>query len=126
MGWNWALFLLPYGEKFKRYRKYLTGYLKKPLMPKYYPTQLKEVHKMLNDVLDDPANYKYHFKRMSAGIIITTMYGHEVKDRNDHLLTLVDRGVKTAEATGAIGAHIVDLIPCCKSHQSIHLRPHLS
>ncbi|KAI0757953.1 cytochrome P450 [Fomes fomentarius] len=111
IGWNWALPIVPYGDKFKRHRKYLQEYLKKPRLPNYYPIQLKEVHRLLNDLLDDPVNYKAHIKRMAAGITMLMTYGHEVKTLDDHFVNLAERGVKTIEAVGAVGAHIVDLLP---------------
>ena len=111
IGWDWALPIVPYGDKFKRHRKYLQEYLKKPRLPNYYPIQLHEVHKMLNDVLDDPENYKAYIKRMAAGITMMMTYGHEVKSLDDHYVNLAERGVATIEAVGAVGAHIVDLLP---------------
>ena len=118
IGWDWALPLIPYGEKFKRHRKYLQDYFKKSSLPNYYHIQLNEVHKMLNDILDDPTDYADHVKRMAAGITMMMTYGHQVNDINDHFVTIAERGVKTIEAVGAVGAHIVDLFPIRKSSVS--------
>ena len=42
----------------------------------------------------------------------------EVNDINDHFVTIAERGVKTIEAVGAVGAHIDDLFPIRKSSVS--------
>ena len=117
---------MPYGDKFKRHRKYLQEYLKKPRLPNYYHIQLNEVHKMLSDVLDDPENYKGHIMRMAAGITMMMTYGHEVKGPDDHFVNLAERGVKTIEAVGAVGAHIVDLLPPCKLVVIVRSQRHIT
>jgi len=111
IGWNWALPIVPYGEKFKRHRRYIQNYLHKQRLPELYDMQLKEVHRLLNDLLDDPDNYLVHFKRMAGGMTLSMTYGHEVESVDDPYLTLAEKGVLTIEATGAVGAHIVDLVP---------------
>jgi len=54
---------MDYGEKSKRQRKYLQLYFQKQRLPNYYPIQIKEVHRLLNDLVDDPENYRSHIKR---------------------------------------------------------------
>lgn len=54
---------MDYGEKWKRHRKYLQQFFHKQNIPKYYNIELKEVHHLLNDFLDDPENFTAHIKR---------------------------------------------------------------
>jgi hypothetical protein len=63
IGWKWALPLVPYGETFKRHRKYLQQYFSKPRLPKYYSIQKEEAHRLLNNILEDPENYRSHIQR---------------------------------------------------------------
>jgi len=63
IGWKWALPLVPYGETFRRHRRYLQQYFAKHRLPDYYFIQRKEAHHMLNDILDDPKNFKSHIER---------------------------------------------------------------
>lgn len=51
--------------------------------------------------------------RMAAGITMLITYGHKVKSAEDPFIQLADRGVATIDAVGAVGAHIVDLVPWC-------------
>ena len=41
------------------------------------------------------------------------VFGHEVKSIDDVFLQVASKGGRTIAAAGAIGAHIVDLIPPC-------------
>ncbi|KAF8509044.1 cytochrome P450 [Gautieria morchelliformis] len=111
IGWKWALPLVPYGETFRRHRKYLQQYFAKPKLPDYYRIQQKEAHRLLNDLLDDPDNYKLHIERMAGAIIMEIVFGHEVKSNDDFFLQVASKGGRTIAAAGAVGAHIVDLIP---------------
>ncbi|KAF8970728.1 cytochrome P450 [Flammula alnicola] len=111
IGWNWALPLVPYGETFRRHRKYLQQYFANNRLPDYYRIQRKEAHRMINDILDDPDNYKSHIERMAGAIIMEIVFGHEVKSIDDRFLQIASRGGRTIAAAGAVGAHIVDLIP---------------
>ncbi|EJD00109.1 cytochrome P450 [Fomitiporia mediterranea MF3/22] len=111
IGWNWALPLVTYGETFRRHRRYLQRYFAKPLLPDYYHIQLKEARRMINDILEDPDNYKRHIERMAGAIIMEIVFGHEVKSTDDKFLQIASKGGKTIAAAGAVGAHLVDLFP---------------
>ncbi|KAF9553213.1 cytochrome P450 [Agrocybe pediades] len=111
IGWNFSLTSMDYCEKSKRQRKYMQSYLSKQLLPNYYPIQRKEVHKMLMDILQDPSEYRKHIKRMAGAVTIMLTYGHQVDSMEDHYITIAEKGVQTIRAAGAVGAHIVDLVP---------------
>ncbi|KDR69688.1 hypothetical protein GALMADRAFT_215050 [Galerina marginata CBS 339.88] len=111
IGWNWALPLVPYGETFKRHRKYLQQYFSKPSLPKYYSIQRKEAHRLLNDLLEDPDNYRSHIERYAGAIIMEIVFGHRVDSIDDEFLQIASKGGRTIAAAGAVGSHIVDLIP---------------
>ncbi|KAJ7834052.1 cytochrome P450 [Mycena olivaceomarginata] len=111
IGWKFSLTSMDYGEKSKRQRRYLQYYFHKQRLPNYYPLQLKEVHRLLNDLVDDPKNYRSLIKRMAGGITMMLTYGHEVDTIQDPFIIIAEKGVATITAAGVIGAHIVDLIP---------------
>jgi len=60
---NFALTSMDYSEKSKRQRKYLQLYFQKPRLQSFYPMQLKEIHRLLNDLVDDAENYRTHIQR---------------------------------------------------------------
>ncbi|TCD70033.1 hypothetical protein EIP91_005285 [Steccherinum ochraceum] len=111
IGWSWTLPLLTYNETFKRHRKYVQNYFAKPRVHLFYRFQRREVHRMLNDVLDSPKNYREHLGRMAGGIVMGIVFGHDARTQDDWLLQVASRGSKTISSVGPVGAHIVDLIP---------------
>lgn len=48
---------------------------------------------------------------MAGAVIMLIVFGHEVKSIDDDFLQIASKGGKTIAAAGAVGAHIVDLIP---------------
>ena len=42
-------------------------------------------------------------------------YGHQIENLDDRFIQIAAKGVATLQVIGAVGAHIVDFIPWCKS-----------
>jgi hypothetical protein len=51
---------------------------------------------------------------MAGAIIMKIVYGYEVKSIDDKFLRVASKGGRTIAAAGAVGSHIVDLIPVCE------------
>ena len=66
---------MDYGEKSKRQRKYMQSYFQKGRLPDYYPVQVREAHHLLNDLLDDPEEYRIHIRRY---VVHTSLVGYKV------------------------------------------------
>ncbi|KAI0088547.1 cytochrome P450 [Irpex rosettiformis] len=111
IGWKFSLTSMDYSEKSKRQRKYMASYFAKARLPDYYPVQVREAHQMLNEILDDPNDYRNAIRRNAAGVTMMITYGHRVKSKDDEFIAIADKGVATIEAAGAVGAHIVDFVP---------------
>ena len=54
---------MDYSEKSKRQRKYMASYFAKARLPDYYPVQVREAQQMLNELLDDPLDYRNVIRR---------------------------------------------------------------
>lgn len=96
----------------------------------------------MNDFLDDPDNFRQHIERyvprniptsihglsfvssMAGAVIMEIVYGHEVKSIDDNFLQIASKGGRTIAAAGAVGAHIVDLIPPREYSLKDNLTPH--
>ena len=48
---------------------------------------------------------------MAGAVTIMLTYGHQVDSMEDPYITIAEKGVQTIRAAGAVGAHIVDLVP---------------
>lgn len=51
------------------------------------------------------------------------VFGHRVKSSDDVFLQIASKGGRTIAAAGAVGSHIVDLIPPCMKSLSVGLSP---
>ncbi|KAH8101908.1 cytochrome P450 [Cristinia sonorae] len=111
IGWSWSLPLLPYGETFKRHRKYTQLFFSRSRLPQFYAFQRREAYRLINDVLDAPENYKEHVQRMAGAVVMALVYGHDARKHDDWLLQIASKGARTIESVGPVGAHLVDLIP---------------
>lgn len=64
VGWKDSLVLLPYGDRFRRYRRFfhkLIGSVN--AMKQFYPIEDAEARRFLRRVLDDPNNLSAHIRR---------------------------------------------------------------
>ncbi|KAI0802036.1 cytochrome P450 [Irpex lacteus] len=111
IGWKFSLPSMDYGEKSRRHRRYLQSYFQKSHLKDHYGVQTKELHRLLNDLLDSPQAHWEHIRRTAAGITMMIAYGHKVESENDEFIAIADKGIATINAAGAIGAHIVDFVP---------------
>lgn len=48
---------------------------------------------------------------MAGAITMMLAYGHTVDSHDDPFIKIAEKGVATIRAAGAVGAHIVDLVP---------------
>ena len=63
MGWEWLVSLMPYGDRWRRSRRYFQQNFRKIASQQYEPLQLIKVRELLNALmtsLDEPG---IHFKR---------------------------------------------------------------
>ena len=63
-GWNNTLALLPYGDRFREYRRYMHQLLgNKNSMEQFIPVQERETHIFLQKVIEKPAELFTHIRR---------------------------------------------------------------
>ena len=62
MGWDWALPLMRYGEKWRRNRRYFHQSFRKDASQQYEPLQLIKVRGLLNALLTSLGDPGEHFK----------------------------------------------------------------
>jgi hypothetical protein len=64
VGWKNSLALLPYGERFRNYRKYfhqLMGNV--PSASLFYPVEEVEIHRLLKRILENPDDLAAHVRK---------------------------------------------------------------
>lgn len=63
MGWGDTVVLMPYGERFKNYRRLLKTGLNTQVTREYWPLMEQEIGKSLGRLLDNPIGYAQSFRR---------------------------------------------------------------
>ncbi|KAG6378884.1 cytochrome P450 [Boletus reticuloceps] len=112
VGWKNTLVLLPYGDRFREYRKNFARVIgSRAAMDTYHPTEEIETHRFLQRVLAKPAELSQHVRHTAGAIILRISHGYKVKEHQDPFIDLADRAVDQFSMSTATGAFMVDMIP---------------
>ncbi|GJC95879.1 cytochrome P450 [Colletotrichum higginsianum IMI 349063] len=106
------LLLLPYDDKWRRYRRFLHQVTMAPVAPRYETEQRIEAVRLLRDLLRDPADYESLFERFSVGLGLRIIYGLRLESARDRDARMILDIVHELERVGSPGAYAVDLFPC--------------
>ena len=75
VGWKNALILLPYGDRFRRYRRFFHSVIgSNALMRPYRPMQEMQTRQFLRKVLKDPEQLQEHLRQYVLIILIIPIY----------------------------------------------------
>ncbi|KAI0742389.1 cytochrome P450 [Daedaleopsis nitida] len=112
MGWDSVLNNLPYGERFRKHRKWLQdAFASKPVLASYRPIQRRETYVLLSGLCDSPELFMDHIKRWAGAIILEIAYGYRVTSLNDRLVELAERTTVETVLGGSPGSMLVDFFP---------------
>ncbi|KAI0819828.1 cytochrome P450 [Trametes gibbosa] len=105
-----ALVAIPYGDRFRRHRKWLyDGVGNKEKLKSYQELQRREVNSLVKNLLNDPAHFLDHVHLYFAAIMLQIAYGRRVRSLDDELVQAGERSVTGANGLGGPGAQFVDL-----------------
>ncbi|KIL00286.1 hypothetical protein PAXRUDRAFT_821829 [Paxillus rubicundulus Ve08.2h10] len=112
VGWKNTLVLLPYGDRFREYRKNFARVIgSRAAMDTYHPVEEMETHRFLQRVLAKPAELSQHVRHTAGAIILRISHGYYVKENQDPFVDLADKAVDQFSASTSTGAFMVDVIP---------------
>ncbi|CDO76596.1 hypothetical protein BN946_scf184868.g10 [Trametes cinnabarina] len=116
MGWDSVLNNLPYGDRFRKHRKWLQdAFVSKPMLATYRPIQRRETYTLLSGLCDTPELFMDHIKRWAAATIMEIAYGHRVTSLEDKYIELAERTTVETVKAGSPGSMLVDFFPICMS-----------
>ncbi|KAG1858341.1 cytochrome P450 [Suillus tomentosus] len=111
-GWKQALPLLPYGDRFRQYRKNLHHIIgSRAALKIYHPIEEIETRRFLKRVFLKPDQLREHIRQTAGTIILRIAYGYEVKENNDPFIDLAERAVHQFSRSSTLGAFMVDDMP---------------
>ena len=134
VGWNRTLALLPYGNKFREYRRLIFQLIgSRKNMERFVPLVEAKTRAFVHELNQDPARLvkliqKYGHRSLdtapervcltfcsrcrSAGAIILMMsHGYQVQDKNDPFVATVDEAMEQFAICTAPGAFLANIFP---------------
>ncbi|THU82960.1 cytochrome P450 [Dendrothele bispora CBS 962.96] len=112
VGWKNSLSLLPYADRFKRYRrlaKQLFGSTK--TMEAFHPVEESETHRFLKRLLAHPDNFVHHIQKTAGAIILHVTHGYSVQEGEDPFVTLADTAMEQFSLSVSSTGFMVNMIP---------------
>ncbi|KZT05049.1 cytochrome P450 [Laetiporus sulphureus 93-53] len=105
--------LLPYNEQWRRHRKWFQWVLQdKDMLQSYRPIQMREAHRLLEQLIKRPDDFVMHLKRFVGALSMEISYGHTARSlQDDEFIELADRAVTDAVDGGGPAATLVDFFP---------------
>ncbi|KAJ7283455.1 cytochrome P450 [Mycena rebaudengoi] len=112
VGWKNTLVLLPYGDRFRRFRRLFHNIIgSRAAIKQFLPVQDVEARRFLRRVLAKPDDLSKHVRKTAGAIILRISHGYEVKENNDPFVELAERATEQFSLSTAPGGFMVDVIP---------------
>ncbi|PPR03414.1 hypothetical protein CVT24_012709 [Panaeolus cyanescens] len=114
-GWKDTLALVPYGERFRNYRKYFHQTIGSgSAMSAFYPVEEEETRGFVRRVLECPEGLAEHVRRTAGAIILRISHGYHIKEHDDPFVQLADLATEQFSLSTAPGGFLVNIIPALR------------
>ncbi|KAE9394070.1 cytochrome P450 [Gymnopus androsaceus JB14] len=111
-GWKNALALLPYGDRFRNYRRFARQLFGNAItMKSFHPVEEAETHRFLKQLLSRPAEFSEHIRKTAGAIILRISHGYQVGEGTDPFVTLAERAMNQFALSTSNSAFLVNLVP---------------
>ncbi|KAF8481476.1 cytochrome P450 [Gautieria morchelliformis] len=115
MGWEWALSLMPYGNRFLTHRKIVQQQFQaNVVVQSHQPIITAETRTLLASLASSPEDFVNHIEHTARSIIVMATYGHRVIPQNDEFVTLAEKVKSVGVDARKKGPYFVDIFPLLK------------
>lgn len=115
MGMENDMVLMPYGDKWRRYRRWVQDIIQNKHNVIDLPAlQRRETLTLLAGLVQTPDAFTLHIKRWSAAFSMHISYGHDIKSLDDEHVRLIELALKATTDAGGPASTLVDLFPILK------------
>ncbi|KAJ2922909.1 hypothetical protein H1R20_g14169, partial [Candolleomyces eurysporus] len=115
VGWKNTLVLIPYGERFRTYRKLFHQIIgTHAAMSKFHPVEEEETRNFLQLLLAKPEEFASHVRRTAGAIILRISHGYKIQEKEDPFVKLADEATEQFSLSTAPGGFLVNLVPQLK------------
>jgi cytochrome P450 len=112
VGWKNTLVLLPYGDRFRSYRRLAHQLFGNTIaMKTFHPVEELETHRFLKRLLLRPAEFSDHIRKTAGAIILRISHGYEVGEEADPFVTLADKATEQFALSTSTSGFLVNLVP---------------
>ncbi|KAF8342432.1 cytochrome P450 [Amanita rubescens] len=105
--------LIPYGNEWRRHRNFFHEGLRKEQMPLYEGTHTEKVHLMIDQLLDNPNDFREQCKWLSVAITMSTTFGYDIPAGDVHhkYITSAERILAAVTVLCSPSGTIINAIP---------------
>ncbi|EPQ52933.1 CyP450 monooxygenase [Gloeophyllum trabeum ATCC 11539] len=114
MGWDWAIQFMSYGPRFRQYRSSVVGQLRKQVLPRNHPIQLREARQLVRELHTSPDRCLSLIKHASGVTMMSILYGCKNDGRRDEYVRVADAATESLVIAGNVGQYLVDFVPVLK------------
>lgn len=115
VGWKNCLVLLPYGDRFRRYRRLFHSLVGgQATLKNFLPIEEVETRRFLRRVLAKPEDLQTHIRKTAGAIILRISHGYEVKENNDPFIDLAEKATEQFSLATTPGGFLVDFVPALR------------
>lgn len=115
VGWKNTLVLLPYGDRFRRYRKLFHQLIGSPYaMRRFLPIEERGMRRFLRKLVAKPDDLSTHIRWTVGSIILKISHGYEVREKRDPFVELAERATEQFSTATAPGGFLVDVLPALR------------
>ncbi|KAF7365161.1 O-methylsterigmatocystin oxidoreductase [Mycena venus] len=111
LGFGFSTVMLPLGDKWRETRRMFQQHFRRDALQTYRPVHMNKIHQLLQGLLSSPQDFRELLKTLAAAIIMSTVYGYEVKPENDRFVTIAESAVKKISESFLPGVAIVNTFP---------------
>ncbi|KAJ7458861.1 cytochrome P450 [Mycena latifolia] len=111
-GWNTTLGLIPYGDRFRNYRRLAHSLFgSRTSLANFEPLEEEETHRFLQRVLVEPDELQEHIRKTAGALILRTTYGYEVEEGHDPFIAIADVATSNLSDGTSPTGFVVNMIP---------------
>ncbi|KAH9011824.1 cytochrome P450 [Lactarius hengduanensis] len=107
---NWNIAFLPYGPRWRTWRKVFHEHFHPSATRQYRPRELKATRQLLMNLLHTPEHYGDHLRFMSGQIIMGIAYGIDIAPHEDPYVSLAEKALQAVESASITG-WTFDMLP---------------
>ncbi|EKM54598.1 uncharacterized protein PHACADRAFT_96498 [Phanerochaete carnosa HHB-10118-sp] len=104
-GWGRNTAFMKYGDVWKEHRRLLHQYFRPLTVPQYHSSQAKNIHRLLQSLLDSPEEFVEHIQFLTGATILDVVYAFDVRP-GDPMIELVEKAVRTATEIMHAGVYL--------------------